>query len=415
MYTFNYASLFFPQHLATRIVAIFLISLFFLFIPTSGFSITDSIEGEKKEVKQGIKKYRINIRRLQQGIIQQQEEVEKSLQQERFLLAEIENIDMRLHEQLEKLSVLEERMTNQQDLINFKERELDRAKSERNTVKKHLESRISAYYKMGRIGVINVAFSTKTLPELLQFHDSFQSLMRYDKNVIDTYRHTIVELERAKTSLTLEQTLLTDFVNQAKEEKDKTRFIRQEKETLLTQIKTKTSLQKQAIAEMEKAARELSSSLVVLESKEEFLEQGFLLNKGNLHAPAAGRVITKFSQVTSNRMGISKKSLGISIAVTDGAKIRAIYDGTVIFAGYHRGYGNTVIIHHGYKYFTIISRIEKIAVEKSEPVKTGDLIGLAGDTATLIEDGIYFEIRKEKKSLDPLIWVDQKNLIITSD
>lgn len=415
MYIINRASIPFLLNTPKRIVATFIVSLFFLSIPVPGFTLNDAFESEKKEVKQGIKKYRINIRRLQQGIIQQQEEVKKTLQQERVLLAEIENIDMRLHEQLEKLSVLEERMTNQLELINFKERELDRAKGERNTVKQHLESRISAYYKMGRIGVINVAFSTKTLPELLQFHESFQSLMRYDQNVIDTYRHTITELERAKKALTLEQTLLTDFINQATEEKEKTRFIRQEKETLLTQIKTKTSLQKQAIAEMEKAASELSSSLVVLESKEDFLDQGFLLNKGKLHSPVAGRVITKFSQVTTNRMGINKKSQGISINVTDGEKIRAIYDGVVIFAGYHRGYGNTIIIHHGYKYFTIISRIEKIAVKKSEPVKTGDLIGLAGDTATLIEDGIYFEIRKNKQSLDPLDWVDQKNLIIISE
>ncbi len=405
----------FLQKASRRVVATFLISLLFFSMPISGFAFNDSIESEKKEVKQGITKFRINIRRLQQGITQQQEEVEKSLQQERVLLAEIENIDMRLHEQLEKLSVLEERMMTQQDLINFKERELDRAKGERHTVKNHLESRISAYYKMGRIGVINVSFSTKTLPELLQFHDSFQSLMRYDKNVIDTYRHTIVELERAKKALTLEQTLLTDFINQATEEKEKTHFIREEKEILLTQIKTKTGLQKQAIAEMEKAAKELTSSLVVLESKEEFLEQGVLLNKGKLHSPVAGRVIAKFSQVTSNRMGIQKKSQGLSIDATNGEKIHAIYDGIVIFAGYHRGYGNTVIIHHGFKYFTIISRIEKITVKKSEPVKTGDLIGLAGDTATLIEDGIYFEIRKEKQSLDPLNWVDQKNLIITSD
>lgn len=374
----------------------------------------DSVfEEEKKEVKQGISKYRINIRRLQQGIKHQREEIEKSLQQERNLLAEIEDIDTRLQEQLDKITVLEERMTNQKNLISIKEKELDRAKSERHAVKAHLESRISAYYKMGRIGVINVAFSSQTLPELLQFHDSFQSLLKYDKSVMDTYRHTIEEIEKAKSALLIEQTLLEDFIQQALVEKQNIDVIRQEKETLLTHIKSQTNLHKQAILEMEKASRELTSSLTVLESKEKFLEQGFLLHKGRMPTPVEGKVITHFQEATQNRMGIKKRSSGISIDAANRSKIKAIYDGTVIFAGYHRGYGNTVIVHHGHKYFSIISRIEKIIVKKSDKVKTGDIIGIAGDTATLIENGIYLEIRQQKQSLDPLDWIDHTNLIIS--
>lgn len=402
----------FPSHLPT-LFAIILGVLFYTALSQEALALNSVFEEEKKEVKEGISKYRINIRRLQQGIKHQREEIEKSLQQERNLLAEIEDIDTRLQEQLDKIAVLDERMTNQKNLINFKEKELDRAKDERDAVKDHLKSRISAYYKMGRIGVINVAFSSQTLPGLLQFHDSFQSLLKYDKSVIDTYRHTIDGIEKAKNALLIEQTLLEDFINQAQVEKQNINLIKQEKQTLLSHIKSQTSLHKQAILEMEKAARDLSSSLTVLESKEKFLEQGFLLHKGKMPTPVEGKVITRFKQVAQNRMGIKKRSAGISIDVSNRSKIKAVFDGTVIFAGYHRGYGNTVIIHHGHKYFSITSRIEKIVVKKSEKVTTGDIIGIAGDTATLIEKGIYFEIRKEKTSLDPLDWIDHTNIIIS--
>lgn len=395
-------------------------SSLFVFLLTGSFIITqpgysldqELIETQKEQVQEGIQQYRINIRRLQQGIKTQEDEVAESLRQERDLLAEIEDIDTRLTSQRKKLDVLYERMINQKNLINIKENELERAKQEKKTVSDHLQARVKAYYKMGRIGVINVAFSTQTFPELLQFHDSYQVLLRYDKAVFDTYRQSIDELEKAKHALILEQDLLKDFINQALAEEEQLDFIRQEKTTLLANIRNQTTLQKQAILEMEKASRELSSSLTVLEDKHEFLQQGFLLSKGELTPPVEGRVIVKFGQRTRNKMGVSKLNAGISIDAIDGAKIKAIFDGDVIYAGYLKGYGNTVIIHHGFNYFTVTSRIEQIVVKKGEAVKAGMAIGMAGETASLIEDGVYFEIRHEKESQDPLEWIKHTNLII---
>lgn len=393
-------------------VSLLLFASSFVFSPSAYSLDQELVEAQKEEVQEGIQQYRINIRRLQQGIKTQESEVAESLRQERDLLAEIEDIDTRLTGQRKKLDVLYERMINQKNLINIKESELDRAKEEKKTVSEHLQARVKAYYKMGRIGVINVAFSTQTFPELLQFHDSYQVLLRYDKTVFDTYRQSIDELEKAKHALILEQDLLKDFINQALAEEEQLDFIRQEKTTLLANIRNQTTLQKQAILEMEKASRELSSSLTVLEDKHQFLQQGFLLSKGELIPPLEGRVIVKFGQRTQNKMGVSKRSAGISIDAIDGAKIKAIFEGNVIYAGYLKGYGNTVIIHHGFNFFTVTSRIEQITVKKGEAVKAGDLIGLAGETASLIEDRVYFEIRQEKESQDPLDWIKHTNLII---
>ncbi len=388
------------------------LTLSLLFLPHTLFGFEDRTSILKQEVDQGIKKYRIHIRRLQHGIKRKQEDVKKSLKHERVLLAEIENIDMRLQDQLEKLGVLEKRMTNQKNLIQLKEKELDRAISEKRAVQDHLKKRINAYYKMGRIGVINVAFSTSTLPDLLQFHDSFQALLKYDDQVIDTYRHTIEQLKRATEALKLEETLLQDFIDQALEEKQNTDRIKQEKETLLSHIKSQTRLHQRAVEEMKKAAEDLTSSLVVLQSKKEYLQQGFLLNKGKLPSPLEkGKLLVDFEQEKTNKLGITSRSAGISINAAPGSKVRAIFNGQVIHSGYLRGYGNTVIIHHGYNYFSVTSRIEKILVKKGASVKTNSVIGITGLTANLVEDGVYLEIRHEKKILDPLAWINPANFL----
>ena len=87
-----------------------------------------------------------------------------------------------------------------------------------------------------------------------------------------------------------------------------------------------------------------------------------------------------------------------------------MHDGVVTFAGYLRGYGNTVIVNHGYQYYSVCSRIERILAEKGQTVREGSEIGIMGDTATLINEGLYFEIRKDSTPLAPLEWLDQSKL-----
>jgi len=370
---------------------------------------------QKQKLETGINKYWINIRRLQQGIKLQQDEMEQKLSQERDLLAELESIDNRLNEHHEKLGVLQGRMTAQQDLIAVKEKELNRVKSEKHVVQLHLQKRLSAYYKLGRIGLINVAFSAHSLPELLSFHDSFQSLIRYDQTLIETYRHSISEMERVKEALTMEKTLLQEFITQKEEEKNQVDRTKQDKESLLTLIRTQKKLHEQAIKEMEEASNKLSSHLTVMEKKEQILDQGFLLNRGKLSPPVNGTVITQFNQEKTNNLGITYKSKGIAIKAPDGTKVKAIFDGTILFSGYLRGYGNTVIVDHGYQYYSILSRMEKLLKNKGDDVKTGDSIALMGDTATLLDEGLYIEIRHESESLDPLQWLDKNKFTLETN
>ncbi len=371
-----------------------------------------SHEIQRKSLETSINKYRINIRRLQQGIKLQQEELEHSLNQEKDLLTQLEDLDTRLQDQQEKLDVLKGRMTAQQDLINVKEKELSRVRAEKNVVRLHLQKRLSAYYKMGKIGLINVAFSTHTLPELLSFHDSFQTLLRYDQHLIETYRQSITQLEGVKEALTLERSLLQEFITQEEDQKNRIDATKQDKINLLTLIRTKAQLHQQAIKEMEAASTDLSSSLVVLEKKDQILDQRFLLNRGKLSPPVNGTIVTLFNQEKTNRLGITSKYKGIAIKAPDGTKVSALFDGTVLYSGYVRGYGNTIIVDHGYQYYSIISRVEKLLKKSGDKVKAGETIAIMGDTATLIDDGLYLEIRHGKESLNPLLWLDKKEVTI---
>ena len=350
--------------------------------------------------------------RLEQGIEKQQDDIEKNQVQERELLAQLQEIDTRLFEHQEKLGVLEERISVQRDLIVRKKSEIDRVQTKKTAVQLHLQKRIQAYYKMGSTGFINVTFSTRSLPDLLNFNESFQNLIKYDQEVIVTYRQTIDQLHKTVETLEIEEALLEDFIDRNREEQQNITLVKEEKEGLLARIKTQTLLHEQAVAELEQAALDLTASLKKLEKKEERFEQTFLYSKGSIPPPVSGMLVSGFKEEVTNRLGITTLSQGIAIKAPSGSVVRAVHDGEVTFAGYLRGYGNTVIVNHGYQYYSVCSRIERILVEKGQTVTEGSEIGIMGDTATLINEGLYFEIRKDSTPLAPLEWLNQSKLQI---
>ncbi len=392
------------------ISVIFLLGTLLPAAPLFSSDLENQRKVEKKRIESQIQRNQINIQRLQSGLEEQKEGIERTKLEEKGVLAELKELDLRLLKMGERLRELEFRKKEQQKLIAEKELKLEEINTKTAAVQLHMQKRIGAYYKLGKIDLLNITFSTKTLPELLRFHDSFKTVIEYDQDLMRRYRNVTQELEGAKEALVLERGLLDEFIVQANENKDGILLVREEKSRLLDRIKTQTVLYEQAISEIKKAKEDLSTALLSMKKKEERYDQGFLMNKSKHISPLPGKVVGLFNQEMVNEFGIARKTPGISIAAPDGTKIKAIYDGRVVYSGYLKGYGNTIIIDHGYEYFTISSRIERMLVKKNTKVKRNDIIGIMGSTATILDDGLYFEIRHKDTALNPLEWLDKEKL-----
>ena len=391
---------------------IFLLGLTVFILHSRNTLAEDGRKIEKLRVEKGIQNYKININKLQEGISQKQIQNEASRKQERSILEEMAQIDLKLQEQQKTLDDIEKKVARQQGLIALKTGALEKTLESKQEVQYHLMKRMKAYYKMGKIGVANVTFSTESMPRLLSFRDYFARLIKYDRQILDKYRGAIDQLQQSTEALGLEKTVLDDFILEARQEKEAIRATKMEKEEFLSQVKTQKELHNRAIKEMEKATDSLVASLDNLEQESKLLDQGFLLDKGKHPAPVQGEVIALFGEERENQLGISGNNNGITIKVPGMNRVEAIFDGEIRYAAYLRGYGNTIIVDHGYQYFSVISRVEKILKKKGDKVEQGELIGITGNTATLMGDGVYVEIRHKSSPLDPLDWLDKTGLIL---
>ncbi|MGW8195819.1 MAG: murein hydrolase activator EnvC family protein, partial [Desulforhopalus sp.] len=208
-----------------------------------------------------VSSYTIKVRRLQKVISRQEDKIEEAKIEERNILEELEGLETRLVRQQERLESLTAQMAQQQGLIAQQEEELKVIRVAKDGVQNHLIKRINAYYTMGNIGLFNVTFSTKSLPELLSFYDAFDTLLQYDQDLLKTYQTSLKQVGRVKKALDLEKTVLEDFIHQTAAEKAQLEKTRQEKNALLNRIRVQATLHQRVMDEMLQTSEELSASI----------------------------------------------------------------------------------------------------------------------------------------------------------
>ena len=117
--------------------------------------------------------------------------------------------------------------------------------------------------------------------------------------------------------------------------------------------------------------------------------------------PTKGKLIKTFSASKEGMKGISLKD-------KRGSPIYAAASGTVVYAGSGlRGYGNLIIIKHGYDYLSAYAHNEKLLVHENESIKEGQKIATMGDSGTN-NVFLHFEIRYRGKSVDPLRYLPKR-------
>ena len=131
------------------------------------------------------------------------------------------------------------------------------------------------------------------------------------------------------------------------------------------------------------------------------VEGAFEKSLGSLPLPARGRIIQKYGDTTLG--GNSAK--GLTMLTRSGAQVISPFDGTVLFAGEFKGYGNLIIIEHGEGYHSLLSGLNSIDCIVGQNVLTGEPVGRMSNSGT---DKLYMEFRQNGKPVNPQTWFASK-------
>lgn len=102
----------------------------------------------------------------------------------------------------------------------------------------------------------------------------------------------------------------------------------------------------------------------------------------------------------------SVENQGIDILARNGGPINAAAAGNVIFTSESmRGYGKTIIIEHSGNFQTVYANNDKNIVKTGDYVKQGQVIAYAGTSGRTSRCVVHFEIRKNNKPQNPLLYL----------
>lgn len=123
--------------------------------------------------------------------------------------------------------------------------------------------------------------------------------------------------------------------------------------------------------------------------------------RGQLRLPVRGELTARYGSTRSD--GPSWK--GLFIRTAEGEEVKAVAAGQVVFAEWLRGFGNLIIVDHGSQYMTIYGNNQSVLKQVGDAVGTGDVIATAGSSGGSEQSGLYFEMRHQGRTFDPMSWI----------
>ena len=117
--------------------------------------------------------------------------------------------------------------------------------------------------------------------------------------------------------------------------------------------------------------------------------------------PVKGWVTSDFGSRSDPYTGDKVMHTGLDISGPYGKEVIAPSDGTVVFAGLEGGYGNVVVVDHGYGIKTRYGHLASMRVKAGERVKRGQIIAGLGNTGRSTGPHLHYEVRVNGVSENP--------------
>ena len=158
------------------------------------------------------------------------------------------------------------------------------------------------------------------------------------------------------------------------------------------------------IAEYSKGGKSGGGKSSASKSVDIKLGNEFASNKGKLPWPAEGAVVERFG--TQYHPVYKQLKLpdsdGISIALSDGDQVRAVFNGEVKKVIVMQGYNKCVLVQHG-DWFTFYCKLDQVSVKAGDKVKTGQVLGTVAPLGGVTQ--LHFQVWSSKGPQDPLLWL----------
>jgi septal ring factor EnvC (AmiA/AmiB activator) len=321
------------------------------------------------------------------------------------LLSELKSLDMQYGKSAVFLKQLESHIKRQRIVLEESQQQIEEKLHQIDSQKHVLELLVKAAYGMGRNEKLKLMLNQQD-PALsgrvMVYYDYFNKsrLKEISKINLDLRQLRDLEAQRLK-----EAALLEEKLEKRKLERIVLLETKTERKALLVKINGQFASKKQQLSRYKASEKRLKSLISSLQQTmddfpfEEGAVKEFARLKGKLPWPTKGKLVKKFGAQRSE-----SKWDGVLIRAKEGANIRVVTRGRVVYADWLRGYGLLTIIDHGKGYMTLYAFNQSLYKSVGDWVDAGTIIASVGQSGGQTDTGLYFGIRKKGKPVNPVKW-----------
>ncbi len=277
--------------------------------------------------------------------------------------------------------------------------------------RKILGDQLRSAYTMGQQPQLKMLLNQQDPAEMGRAMMYYRYLNQARGKEIDTFISDIEKQRKLESSIEKTTQELALLVTTKKQEKKKLSKNRAKRKRILAQLNKDIDSQQLTLDDLQSSRGRIENLLMSLgellaDIPAEALDQKpFGEMRGKLPWPVKGSFRASFG--TKRGQGDLRWN-GVVINADYDTQVRAVTHGRVAFADWLQGYGFITIIDHNDGYMSLYGYTQELYKQVGDWVEASEVIASVGDSGGQLKSGLYFEIRKQGKPINPKKWCSRK-------
>ncbi len=370
-----------------------------VFFLAGGMALSASA-GSLKEAQEEMRGLERELKEVQQNIQDLKES--KGDTEER-----VEELNRHLMDISARITELENELAAKSEEIVDAKEQLAVAQEKARKQYEDMKIRIQFMYENGQGSYFDALLSSESIPELLNAAEYISEIQNSDRQMLEEYEQTVVEIGLLEQGLEADYVQLEERKRTVEGEKASVAAMMQQKEEELAELSEEISDAQSEASYYEaeiQAQKEMIAEIKRIEAEKAAARLASKTYAGGVFTwpcPSSTRVTSDYGPRKSPMAGASTNHRGIDIGAAGGADIVAAADGTVRAASCSAAAGNYVMIDHGSGLYTVYMHASALNVSNGQEVKAGQVIAKVGSTGISTGNHLHFGVSLNGEYVSP--------------
>ena len=273
--------------------------------------------------------------------------------------------------------------------------------------KNALRKRLVALYRLGGLSYVRMFLALDEDKNPIEAMSMLSYLVTRDARMVSRFQAARQQLAARQQQLADRQTRLHQTRAEVEQRRLAVVAAREQQQRVLARLRTEESGAAQQLAALEEKARRLQRLVDALSQQKRGLPVTTDIRgvQGVLDWPVRGKVVERFGRQRNPKFATFTVNNGLKIEAVAGTPVLAVFQGTVLFSQWFKGYGNLIILDHGNRVFSLYGNLKAPAVAVGDRIATGQPIAGVGESEETGSGHLYFEIRQNNSPEDPQKWL----------